>query len=87
MGASGKSEEYLRLAEGIRGSDVTVGLTRAQLQLANSQFEEAVAMLTTLRQSVPRHPVVLKFEASLPMVAQSETQRFSCCSVAANAGC
>lgn len=42
------------------GSDMAVGITQAQLQLAGNRLEQALATLIRLRKQTPHHPFVLK---------------------------
>ncbi|WP_144821299.1 heme biosynthesis HemY N-terminal domain-containing protein [Marinobacter piscensis] len=54
-------DELLRQAfESTPGSDMAVGLTQAQLQLAGNRLEQALATLVRLRKQSPRHPFVLR---------------------------
>lgn len=54
-------DELLRKAyESTPGSDMAVGLTQAQLQLAGNRLEQALATLLRLRKQAPHHPFVLK---------------------------
>ncbi|MBZ2170307.1 MULTISPECIES: heme biosynthesis HemY N-terminal domain-containing protein [Marinobacter] len=54
-------EELLRRAfESTPGSDMAVGITQAQLQLAGNRYEQALATLVRLRKQSPNHPFVLK---------------------------
>ncbi|MGO1462969.1 MAG: heme biosynthesis HemY N-terminal domain-containing protein [Marinobacter sp.] len=54
-------DELLRKAfESTPGSDMAVGITQAQLQLAGNRLEQALATLVRLRKQSPRHPFVLK---------------------------
>jgi HemY protein len=54
-------DELLRKAyESTPGSDLAVGITQAQLQLAGNRLEEALATLLRLRKQSPHHPFVLK---------------------------
>lgn len=54
-------DELLRKAfESTPGSDLAVGLTQAQLQLAGNRLEQALATLVRLRKKTPHHPFVLK---------------------------
>lgn len=60
-GALAKRDEYLRLAaHQSPGSDIVVGLTEAELNLAEHQFERAVETLTKLHSINPKHASVLK---------------------------
>lgn len=54
-------EELLRQAfESTPGSDLAVGITQAQLQLAGNRLEQCLATLVRLRKQAPHHPFVLK---------------------------
>jgi len=54
-------DELLRKAyESTPGSDMAVGITQAQLQLAGNRQEHALATLLRLRKQAPHHPFVLK---------------------------
>lgn len=54
-------DELLRKAfESTPGSDLAVGITQAQLQLAGNRLEQALATLIRLRKLSPHHPFVLK---------------------------
>ena len=54
-------DELLRKAfESTPGSDMAVGITQAQLQLAGNRLEQALATLVRLRKQAPHHPFVLK---------------------------
>lgn len=54
-------DELLRKAfESTPGSDMAVGITQAQLQLAGNRLEQALATLIRLRKQAPQHPFVLK---------------------------
>jgi len=46
--------------ESTPGSDMAVGITQAQLQLAGNRQEQALATLVRLRKQSPHHPFVLK---------------------------
>lgn len=46
--------------ESTPGSDMAVGITQAQLQLAGNREEQALATLLRLRKQAPHHPFVLK---------------------------
>lgn len=49
-----------RAFESTPGSDMAVGITQAQLQLAGNRLEQALATLVRLRKQAPHHPFVLK---------------------------
>ncbi|MGF2735449.1 heme biosynthesis HemY N-terminal domain-containing protein [Marinobacter sp. DUT-1] len=54
-------DDLLRRAfESTPGSDLAVGITQAQLQLAGNRLEQALATLIRLRKQSPHHPFVLK---------------------------
>ncbi|MDX1633206.1 MAG: heme biosynthesis HemY N-terminal domain-containing protein [Marinobacter sp.] len=54
-------DDLLRRAfESTPGSDMAVGITQAQLQLAGNRLEQALATLIRLRKQTPHHPFVLK---------------------------
>ena len=54
-------DQLLRKAyESTPGSDMAVGITQAQLQLAGNRLEQALATLLRLRKQAPHHPFVLK---------------------------
>ena len=54
-------DELLRKAfESTPGSDMAVGITQAQLQLAGNRVEQALATLLRLRKQSPHHSFVLK---------------------------
>ena len=56
-----KSDRYLKEAyRSAPDSKVTIGLTQAELQLSNQQFDAAVKNLTKLKTLAPRHATVLK---------------------------
>ncbi len=60
-----KSQQFLRKAEnscdGIGGEiSIAIGLTQAEIQLANGQLEEGLVTLNRLRKRSPKHPVVLQ---------------------------
>lgn len=59
-GALVKRDEYLREAANLAGSDVVVGLTEAELNLAENEFDRAVETLTKLHSLHPTHATVLK---------------------------
>jgi HemY protein len=56
-----RRDAYLRVAHKAEpNAKVAIGLTQAQLQLDNLQFEQALATLTDLRTSNNNHPFILK---------------------------
>lgn len=56
-----KRDEYLHLAQQCSdNSEVAVGLTQAQLEMTNLQFEQAVLTLENLKKASPHHHTVLK---------------------------
>lgn len=61
MGDSQLRDDYLREAQqSMPEAKIAVELTQAELQLANHQWEQALATLNHLRDIAPRHPYVLK---------------------------
>lgn len=61
MGDSRLRDEYLRKAQhSMPEAKIAVELTQAQLQLANQQWEQALATLRHLQTLAPHHPYVLK---------------------------
>ncbi len=66
QGAHDRRDTYIRLAhKHMPSADVAVGLTQAELQLADEQLELALATLIHLRGIAPRHRYVLKLIAQL----------------------
>jgi len=64
--ASDRRDEYLRLAsETSPDARVAVGLTQAELQIRQKQYEEALASLQQLEEIAPKHPQVQKQLAKL----------------------
>jgi HemY protein len=62
-GALEQRDEYLKLAqETMPEAELAIGLTKAELQLSNKQFEEALESLTQLDQIAPSHAAVLKLK-------------------------
>lgn len=60
-GAIEQRDEYLKLAhENTPEAELAVGLIRAELQMSNQQFEEALESLTELDQLAPSHAAVLR---------------------------
>ncbi|MGC1181617.1 heme biosynthesis HemY N-terminal domain-containing protein [Legionella sp.] len=61
MGDSQLRDDFLREAQqSMPEAKIAVELTQAQLQLANHQWEQALATLRHLQDIAPRHPYVLK---------------------------
>lgn len=61
MGDSQLRDAYLREAQqSMPDAKIAVELTQAQLQLANQQWEQALATLRHLQDLAPKHPYVLK---------------------------
>lgn len=61
MGDSKLRDDYLREAQqSMPEAKIAVELTQAQLQLANRQWEQALATLRHLQDLAPHHPYVLK---------------------------
>lgn len=66
MGDYTLRDNYLREAQhSMPETKIAVELTQAQLQLANKQWEQALATLRHLQDLAPRHPYVLKLLAKL----------------------
>ncbi|QSA96375.1 heme biosynthesis HemY N-terminal domain-containing protein [Methylococcus sp. EFPC2] len=62
-GALEQRDEYLRLAhESMPDAELAIGLTKAELQLSNQQFEEALENLTQLELIAPSHAAVLRLK-------------------------
>lgn len=61
MGDNAQRDNYLREAQqSMPEAKIAVELTQAQLQIANKQWEQALATLQHLRSLTPKHPYVLK---------------------------
>lgn len=61
MGNNTLRDDYLRRAQQtVPEAKIAVELTQAQLQVANQQWEQALATLRHLHDLAPRHPYVLK---------------------------
>lgn len=61
MGNSKQRDQYLRDAQkSMPEAKIAVELTQAELQLANQQWEQALATLKHLKILAPKHPYVLK---------------------------
>jgi len=66
MGDNQLRDDYLREAQqSMPDAKIAVELTQAQLQLANQQWEQALATLRHLQDLAPHHPYVLKLLAHL----------------------
>ena len=66
MGDNQLRDHYLREAQqSMPEAKIAVELTQAQLQLANHQWEQALATLRHLHDLAPRHPYVLKLLMNL----------------------
>ena len=66
MGDSKLRDHYLREAQhSMPDAKIAVELTQAQLQLANNQWEQALATLRHLHDLAPHHPYVLKLLMNL----------------------
>lgn len=64
QGAYDRRDEYLRLAEQSSPSgEIAVGVTRAELQLAHHQYDQALATLNHLGEVSPKHAYVKKLLA------------------------
>jgi HemY protein len=61
QGQHERRDYYIRLAhQSMPSADVAVSLTQAELQLADQQYEQALATLSHLRQIAPKHTYVLR---------------------------
>ncbi|MCX4027433.1 hypothetical protein H0A36_10265 [Endozoicomonas sp. SM1973] len=61
IGDSNTVIEYLRKADDqVPNGKIGIGITQAQIQLANGQWEQALATLEEIRRHKPRHQYVLK---------------------------
>lgn len=61
LGDNKRRDDYLRQAQqSMPDAKIAVELTQAQLQLANKQWEQALATLKHLHDLAPKHPYVLK---------------------------
>lgn len=61
QGAYDRRDGYLRKAHiHVKHADIAIGVTSAQLQMNQGQYEQALATLGSLRAVTPRHPLVLK---------------------------
>ena len=61
-----RRDAYLRLAHQAEpAAKVAIGLTQAQLQLKQGQYEQALASLNELKAQNPNHPYVLKLLCNL----------------------
>ena len=59
--AQDRRDSYLRLAHKAEpNANIAIGLTQAQLQLDNEQYEQALATLKELKLKNPNHPFILK---------------------------
>ncbi len=65
LGAHDRRDEYLRLAHiESPDADIAIGLTKAELQLAHDQSEQALATLTQLNELSPDHTYILTLLAN-----------------------
>lgn len=65
LGAHDRRDEYLRLAHiEAPDADIAIGLTKAELQLAHDQNEQALATLTQLHQLSANHTYILTLLAN-----------------------
>jgi len=61
QGALDRRDNYLRKAYQIApNADLAIGLTQAELEIEQNQFEQALATLNRLRKESPKHPRVLR---------------------------
>lgn len=59
-------DDFLKHAElSTEGADIAIGLTQAELQINNQQYEQALATLLRVRKSSGHHPVVLSMLSSV----------------------
>jgi HemY protein len=65
QGALGRRDYYLELAQQSGSNGIAVDLSRAELQLAQGQYADALALLTKLRGAYPHHRQVLRMLAKL----------------------
>lgn len=67
LGESEKRDRYLAnaLEQAPDRLEIAVGLTQAQLQINNRQWEQALATLVKLREKAPKHVFVLKMLATV----------------------
>lgn len=64
LGKYDQRDNYLKHAHEVKPeAEIAIGLTQAELQLASSQTERALATLTHLRSIAPKHDYVLKLLA------------------------
>ena len=62
-GALEQRDEYFKMAqETMPEAELAIGLTKAELQLSNQQFEQALESLTQLDKIAPSHAAVLKLK-------------------------
>jgi HemY protein len=60
-GAAEQRDEYLKLAhEAVPEAEIAIGLTRAELQLSDKQFDQALESLSQLNRIAPTHATVLR---------------------------
>jgi len=65
LGAHDRRDEYLRKAHlDVPDAEIAISLTKAELQLAHDQNEQALATLTQLNEQVENHPYVLTLLAN-----------------------
>ncbi|MDH5611540.1 MAG: hypothetical protein OEY66_03655 [Gammaproteobacteria bacterium] len=61
QGAHDRRDDYLRKAhEATPTAEIAIGLTKAELQLAHEQYEQALANLTHLYELSPKHAYIIK---------------------------
>lgn len=66
MGDAKAVDAYLKQAElSTEGADVAIGLTQAELQIHNGQYEQALATLLRAKKIANHHPVVLSLLAKV----------------------
>jgi HemY protein len=71
QGAYNRGDDYLNRAHQVQpASELAIGLSHAELQLAFNQVDQALATLTHLRYLAPKHPYVLKLLMQLYYILQ-----------------
>ena len=66
LGDAAQRDEYLRLAhESTPGSDLAIGITKAQLQLSKGECQQCLVTLERLKEDAPKHPHVLRMLKSV----------------------
>ncbi len=66
LGDAAPRDEYLRLAhESTPGSDLAIGITKAELQLSKGECEQCLVTLNRLKEDAPKHQHVLRMLKSV----------------------